>query len=363
MASEAHPEIGHIQALLVLVIHHLALGSLSQAWLLIGRAIYIAVDLGLFKTRSSTTLETLDDKTERACLGCFILDTLVALRLERRPYLQTKDLHNNGLSSVNGIEEWELSSSDAPLVPMPARILSSFNSFAAIIRSINDLNSLPPEALDKLRVSSTVQQIQTFYSSFKRTTSTSPQILNILISSVIVILVLWRTASGLLDMSGSPVETMLRDLLKTAIIGLQERDYGQLLPLYNIYLPVFTSLSGTETDRGPNSVPELSELKKKLGEICAVQAKHSARDDGTEEAVRDGANRHPSFINSGSILLDATGRGADALELGDNELYNSLSLLGPSNWTPTLEFLENLGVPHDTISMNDQEFSNAYHMP
>ncbi|KAI0467263.1 hypothetical protein F4859DRAFT_525907 [Xylaria cf. heliscus] len=365
MASEAQPEVGHVQALLVFVIHHLALGSLSQAWLLIGRAIYMAVDLGLFKLQSSTKLKPFDDKTERACLGCFVLDTLVALRLGRRPYLRMGDLHNIGLSSVNGIEEWELSSSNAPLIPMPARILSSFNNFVALVSSVNYLVTLPPEALDKPCITNILQPILTFYSSFKPTTSTPPQTLNNLIISTVIILSLWSRVPGASDNAGSTdLEAMLRDLLKTTLAGLQEREYGQLSPLYNIYLRMLASPPGTEISQAPDNVPGFLEIKRKLQELCAVQADRWTGSDIIEEVVPGGANRHPSSIDSCSISLNPVLEGADVIESGDNELYNSLSMLGSCDWeAPTLEFLENLGVSHDNMSTNDQELFNTYCIP
>ncbi|KAI0975634.1 hypothetical protein F4678DRAFT_276167 [Xylaria arbuscula] len=366
MGSDTYFEMGHVQALLVFVVHHLMSGSLSQAWLLLGRAVYMAVDLGLFKPGSSTRPGPMDDKTERVYLGCLVLDTLVALCMGRRPYLQTRDLHSIGLSNINGIEEWELSSlssaSDVPVAPMPARILSSFNNFVMLIGLVNDLVTLPPDAFDKQRISSILQRIMSSYSSFNRTTPSYPQTLNISILFVMVILILWSKIPSLLGTAESlDLTAMLRDLLKTALAGLQECEYEQLSPLYDIYLHILVSILSTKIAQAPYEMPELLQLKRKLQDLCAAQAKCRQRSNGITEAVNGTINNQLSSVDSGNISLNATLRDVDSFEPGESELYNSLSLLGSSDWeVPTLGFLEKLGVPHDTIAMNDQDVLNTY---
>ncbi|KAI1298079.1 hypothetical protein F5Y03DRAFT_368680 [Xylaria venustula] len=337
MRSDTYFEIGHVQALLVFVIHHLMSESLSQAWLLLGRAVYMAIDLGLFKPGSSTGLGLMDETTERVYLGCLVLDTLVALRMGRRPYLRTRDLHNIRLSNVNGIEEWELSSlfsgSEVPVSPMPARILSSFNSFVMLIGLTNDLVTLPPDAFDKQRISSIFQRVMSSYSCFNQTTPSHPQTLNISILFTIVILILWSKIPCLLGTAESPdLTATLQDLLKTALAGLQECEYEQLSPLHDIYLHILVSLLSPKSAHAPYKIPELLQLERKLQDICAAQAKHRQRSNGITEAINDTMNNQLLSVGSGSISLHATLREVDSFEPGESELYNSLSLLGSSDW-------------------------------
>jgi len=147
-------ESGHVRALLILGLLNIGRASWTSAWLLVGRAVYIIMDLRIIqhKTQGYATdvFTSIDDGQKRAALGCFLLDTLISARLGRRPYLKRSDFRSIGLIQVDGNEEWEAWQSSTPFdghdlsqtLPFPkrpGRILSIFNMFLNLIALLNDL--------------------------------------------------------------------------------------------------------------------------------------------------------------------------------------------------------------------------------
>ena len=92
--------IGHVQALLVLVLFDMGLGMWSSAWVLVGHATRMALELGL---GSSLT----EKRGVRVLYGCFILDTLIGHHLSRPPHLRRQDLETVGYLEEDGYEEWD----------------------------------------------------------------------------------------------------------------------------------------------------------------------------------------------------------------------------------------------------------------
>jgi len=134
-------ELDHVQALLILTLLNMGLGYWSRAWLLVGQAVRVAIDLGLSKGRAAA-----DKKSQNAqvFLGCFALDTLVALQLGRTPQLRVSDLKLVGLVEEDGSAEWNpwedsLSMERHPPEGRrgPAEILSTFNRLIPLIAIIN----------------------------------------------------------------------------------------------------------------------------------------------------------------------------------------------------------------------------------
>ncbi|RDW95035.1 hypothetical protein BP5796_00798 [Coleophoma crateriformis] len=104
-------EIGHVQALLIMVLYHMRYASLNAAWFQVGQAIRIAITLGLDKP--SQPLEFSDQprkvggRDTHVFLACFTLDTLLAGRLNRLPHLRRDSLLHLGPLFEDGPEEWE----------------------------------------------------------------------------------------------------------------------------------------------------------------------------------------------------------------------------------------------------------------
>lgn len=139
-------ELGHVQALLILALTNLGIGHMSRAWILVGQAVRVAIDLELDKT-SEDLLAALKSKsrTRHVFLGCFALDTLIAARLGRRPHLRAEDVNAIGNVDVDGLEEWDpwtdclsvcRTNSGSPRGP--ASILSTFNNFIQVLKILNE---------------------------------------------------------------------------------------------------------------------------------------------------------------------------------------------------------------------------------
>lgn len=91
--------LGHVKALLNLAVFNIGVSRYNAAWLLVGAA--------------SRILPSIDDQSATASVrrihthsGCYLLDNLLALLLQRRPYLNMIDLVPGGRIEEDGLEEW-----------------------------------------------------------------------------------------------------------------------------------------------------------------------------------------------------------------------------------------------------------------
>ncbi|OBT65416.1 hypothetical protein VE03_06084 [Pseudogymnoascus sp. 23342-1-I1] len=94
-------EIGHVQSLLILTLLNMGMNRWKQAWSLIGQAVRIAFELGLEKYADDAK-----SRNRHVFFGCFVLETLVAARLNRSPHLRAQDALNCGLLHEDGSDEW-----------------------------------------------------------------------------------------------------------------------------------------------------------------------------------------------------------------------------------------------------------------
>jgi hypothetical protein len=91
--------LGHVKALLNLALLNLQRANNDAAWLLIGAASRIL----------PTTTEqpgTTESRRAHVTAGCYLLDNLLALSLNRRPYLNLLDVKAAGKIEEDGLEEW-----------------------------------------------------------------------------------------------------------------------------------------------------------------------------------------------------------------------------------------------------------------
>jgi hypothetical protein len=188
---------GHVQALLVLTILQIDQGLLKQAWITIGQAVYVAVILNIIPASQRSSHVVIDDKLRRLFLGIYILETLIAYTLERRPYLQRSDLAKIGPLPVDSIEEWEAwrpldtqDSSTRNRTHTPGRSLSTFNTFLDLVTLLNNqahgLSSLS-ETLGHFQSWRTIQpqsRRNAIVALNAVSIDTPPQILNITLASL-----------------------------------------------------------------------------------------------------------------------------------------------------------------------------------
>lgn len=125
-----HFEAGHIKALLNLAVFNMTQSQTGAAWLLIGCA--------------SRALEIMDQpilltnpRHKHIHYGCYLLESMIALELNRRPYMQKSDLNHLGAIDENGLEEWQPWSGFGDPSPdgrrTPLLALSTFNNVLELV--------------------------------------------------------------------------------------------------------------------------------------------------------------------------------------------------------------------------------------
>jgi hypothetical protein len=143
-------EVGHVQALLVLVLLNMGRNHWNRAWLLIGQAIRIAINLGLDQGTDSNPLQqkSIDrqSRSKHVFLGCFALDTLIAARLRRKPQLRKEDADLVGPVEEDGPDEWnpwvdclEVRKSIPDGPHGPTALLSTFNRLILLVKILNSV--------------------------------------------------------------------------------------------------------------------------------------------------------------------------------------------------------------------------------
>jgi hypothetical protein len=140
-------EIGHVQALILLALINVGQGKWTSAWLLIGHAVRLAMDLDLGRTSSLSNGQG-RNREKHVFFGCFMIDTLISARLERCPHLRREDAELAGMIDEDGLEEWDLwadtSNSSSTSAQVPARrsptfALSTFNRTIELFGLLNDI--------------------------------------------------------------------------------------------------------------------------------------------------------------------------------------------------------------------------------
>ncbi|RDL31481.1 uncharacterized protein BP5553_09690 [Venustampulla echinocandica] len=156
-------ELGHIQALLILTLSNMGIGHLDRAWLLVGQAVRAATQLGIANSNSEDPTPTSSSAKSRAkhvFLGCFVLDTIIAARLGRRPHLRRDDIDEVGPLDEDGLDEWDpwndclsVRRESSGNSRVPASILSTFNRLIQLLKVLNDAICVSRNS-DALQISS-----------------------------------------------------------------------------------------------------------------------------------------------------------------------------------------------------------------
>ncbi|KAK5464842.1 hypothetical protein LTS15_001405 [Exophiala xenobiotica] len=143
-ADDGPFSLGHVQALLLLVLLDIGLGKWTSAWMLVGlasRALLEIIDLDQ-DLRTREIAATNPAKSWTGTLqGCFILETLISMRLRRPQHLQRQLLGRVQLLEEDGLEEWEpWNAIGAEMVDHrePAFIRSCFNRMTEVFMVAND---------------------------------------------------------------------------------------------------------------------------------------------------------------------------------------------------------------------------------
>ncbi|OKL58497.1 hypothetical protein UA08_06290 [Talaromyces atroroseus] len=98
-------DLGHVQALLLLTLVNVGFEDWTAAWLLSGQAARMAEAMELSKTLDSRRSDESRQRTA-VYMGCFIIDSILSVRLSRSPCLRGIDLALAGRLEEDGLEEW-----------------------------------------------------------------------------------------------------------------------------------------------------------------------------------------------------------------------------------------------------------------
>lgn len=187
-------DLGLIQAMLIIVLVHIAMGNNSQAWLLVGQA--------------SRMLATLPLATEKPRLshtfnGCVFLDNVLSALLDRTPCFSQTEQLSCGPVEEDDVEEWDVWSPSHPgagsagrrIPSTPLRALSAFNLVQQLMQNLCQILYRPVNAscfqdlLDDLRQKqSTISRSQ----SYNRRNHASPPLLILHLTSSFTTLSLCR---------------------------------------------------------------------------------------------------------------------------------------------------------------------------
>ncbi|KAF1841215.1 uncharacterized protein K460DRAFT_295182 [Cucurbitaria berberidis CBS 394.84] len=124
-------DLNHIKALLNLAVFNISRSLLNAAWLLVGAASRIFLTL-------DESSEANSPRRKNVLGSCFLLDNLLSLHLDRRPYLEKSDLAWVGKIEEDGMEEWQpwvgdLNPGPTSQPKLPTLALSSFNNLVEIV--------------------------------------------------------------------------------------------------------------------------------------------------------------------------------------------------------------------------------------
>jgi hypothetical protein len=145
----------HVQALLILVLYNVSLSHLRPAWLLLGHAGRLSIDLGLNVASTSQF-------GNRTWQGYLVLDTIVSALMNRDSGLRDNDWEVPVVEET-GWEEWDswkemniamvhpLASMESSGDDTPARILSRFNILVGLSRLLRRTTLFLPPQQTQLR--------------------------------------------------------------------------------------------------------------------------------------------------------------------------------------------------------------------
>lgn len=198
-------ELGHIQALLILVLLHLQVGDVKLAWVLVGQA-----------TRFVTMLPTSSkSRFLHTVHACILLDNLASALLDRSPCLSLEEQLMYGPVEEDDVEEWDhWTARNGFTSNGPLRALSMFNAVRQLMQLLTRVLYSP---VDLAQLHSLLLQIQEQQAillaqySNPRSDSTTPPLLTLHLTAVFVILALVRHCrSPSADMIDLAVETSQR---------------------------------------------------------------------------------------------------------------------------------------------------------
>ncbi|KAJ5974540.1 hypothetical protein N7481_011750 [Penicillium waksmanii] len=150
-------DLGYIQAMLILILMHVAMGNINQAWPLVAKASRMLVTLPLSarKTRFNHVFN-----------GCVLLDNMLSTLLDRAPCLSREEQSMYGPIEEDDLEEWDVWSPSRPGMDeerhrMPAAPLRALSIFNHIQQLMQQLSRVLYQPLDPSRIESLLNDLRT----------------------------------------------------------------------------------------------------------------------------------------------------------------------------------------------------------
>ena len=138
-------QIHHSRALLLLSLANLGRGLLTPAWLLVGSAIRIALEINV-NTQQSANNGRERQRIQSVLIACFIIDTAISVRDHKPPHLKADDLHQVFPVQEDGLDQWEpwtacegfgTTCQEKPAARSPAYCLGTFNQLYRTFRLVS----------------------------------------------------------------------------------------------------------------------------------------------------------------------------------------------------------------------------------
>lgn len=181
--EEGVHDIGHVQALLILSLIKLGQQEWTAAWMLVGHAVRISQCLRF--DRPASTLPPNGDavkgsgRTKHVLLGCFVLETVIAMQTDQVPSLRKSDLIKIGPINEDGLEEWHPWEDQTGLRPVessrgnfhrgPLHALSTFNRLISLVCILNDVCCLKQSTTGSaLQLEALERQLQIWISALPK---------------------------------------------------------------------------------------------------------------------------------------------------------------------------------------------------
>ncbi|KAG9238015.1 fungal-specific transcription factor domain-containing protein [Amylocarpus encephaloides] len=156
-------DLGHVQALLLLTLANFGMDHLSRAWDLIGQAVRLSIDLELDSADPTINPFKPKSRAKHVFLGCFVLDTIIAARMKRRPHLRADDADAVGAIDEDGLEEWDpwtdclaVHKAFTTNSRVPSSVLSTFNRLVQVLKILSTAICIPRNG-NALQMSTSLQ--------------------------------------------------------------------------------------------------------------------------------------------------------------------------------------------------------------
>ncbi|KAJ5150120.1 hypothetical protein N7448_001698 [Penicillium atrosanguineum] len=130
-SNMAKLELDHIQSTLIVVLTHISMGNINQAWLSLGQAarMLAILPLNLRKGRFPHTFN-----------GCIFLDNIISALLGKTPCLSLEEQLQQGPVDEDDVDEWEVWSAFRTKTPAtPLQALSTFNSIRHLTQQTSQI--------------------------------------------------------------------------------------------------------------------------------------------------------------------------------------------------------------------------------